>query len=104
MGIIPLREREAFINRKRYDYRQYKNLTDKEIEERMLALPVKPPIFYRLTRPQKVAFIIGAETHKFCLFLDTGVGKTIITIALMRYFRRLGIIKRALYANDPYRR
>lgn len=96
MGIIPLKQREAFIKRDRYDYRQYKKLTDADLEQRMLELPVKPPIFYKLTIPQKVSFIVGAETQRFCFFLDTGVGKTLLTIALIRYFRKLGLVKRAL--------
>lgn len=96
MGVIPLREREAFIARDRYDYRTYKDLTEEQLEQRMLKLPAKPPIFYKLTIPQKVTFLAGVETQRFCFFLDTGVGKTLLTIALIRYFRKLGIVKRAL--------
>lgn len=94
--VIALRAREAFLARQRHDYREYKKLTDEQLEQRMLALPVKPPIYYKLTPPQKVSFIIGAETRSFCFFLDTGVGKTLLIIALIRYFRRLGLIKHAL--------
>jgi SNF2 family DNA or RNA helicase len=96
MGVIPLKQREAFLNRERFDYRKYKNMTEDQLEQMILKLPVKPPIFYKLTLPQKVSFLIGVETKSFCLFLDTGVGKTVLTIALVRYFRRLGLIKRAL--------
>lgn len=96
MGIIALKSREAFLARQRHDYRKYKKLTDQQLEERMLKLPVKPPIYYKLTHLQKVCFIIGAETKSFCFFNDTGTGKSLLAIALVRYFRRLGILKHAL--------
>jgi SNF2 family DNA or RNA helicase len=96
MGIIALKSRNAFLDRSRRDYREYKDLTDEQLETKMFQLPVRPPIYYKLTNPQKVSFLIGAETQSFCFFLDTGVGKTLLTIALIRYFRRLGIVKRAL--------
>lgn len=94
--MIPSKERKAFLDRPRKDYREYKKLTEEQLEQRMLELPVKPPIFYKLSLPQKVGFIIGVETKSFCFFFDTGVGKTLLTIALMRYFRRLGLIKHVL--------
>jgi superfamily II DNA or RNA helicase len=96
MGIIPLQHRNAFLERSRRDYREYKKLTDDQLEQKMLALPVKPPIFYKLTHLQKVCFIIGAETQRFCFFNSTGTGKSLLAIALVRYFRRLGILKHAL--------
>lgn len=96
MGTIALRARKAFLERDRYDYREYKKLTNAEIEQRMLKLPVKPPIFYKLSRLQRICFIIGAETGRFIYLNDTGTGKTLLSIALIRYFRKLGTIRRAL--------
>lgn len=94
--MIPLKSRNEFLARQRRDYREYKKLTDAQLEQKMLALPVKPPIYYKLTHLQKVCFIIGAETLRFCFFNDTGTGKSLLAIALIRYFRRLGILKHAL--------
>ena len=96
MGIIALKSREAFLARSRRDYREYKKLTDAQLEMRMLKLPVKSPIYYKLTHLQKVCFIIGAETQRFCFFNDTGTGKSLLAIALIRYFRLLGILKHVL--------
>lgn len=96
MGVIPLKQRNAFLARQRHDFREYKKLTDEQLEERMLKLPVKPPIYYKLTHLQKVCFIIGAETQRFCFLNSTGTGKSLLAIALIRYFRLLGILKRAL--------
>lgn len=96
MGIIPLQQREAFINRDRHDYRKYKDLTEEQLEHRMLKLPVSPPIFYKLTRLQKICFIIGVETGRFCFFNEMGTGKSLVAIALVRYFRKLGTLKQVL--------
>ena len=96
MGIIALKSRKAFLARQRRDFREYKKLTDEQLEARMLKLPVQPPIFYKLTHLQKVCFIIGVETQRFCFFNDLGTGKSLLAIALVRYFRRLGILQRAL--------
>jgi SNF2 family DNA or RNA helicase len=96
VGVLALKARQAFLDRRRLDYRKYKNLTRDQLEERMLKLPVKPPIWYKLTHLQKVCFIIGAETQRFCYWNDTGTGKSLLAIALVRYFRRLGVLKHAL--------
>lgn len=96
MGIIAHSAKQAFLNRPRIDFREYKNLTEEQLEERMLKLPVRPPIFYKLTYLQKVCFIIGAETRRFMYLNDTGTGKSLLSIALARYFRRLGLVKHIL--------
>lgn len=96
MGIIALSARKAFLARKRKDYREYKKLTDDQLEQRMLKLPVQPPIWYKLTKLQKTCFIIGAEQNRFSFFNQMGTGKTLLAIALIRYFRRLGLVKRVL--------
>ena len=96
MGIIALKARNDFIARDRRDYREYKKLTDAQLEVKMLKLPVKPPIYYKLTHLQKVCFIIGAERQRFCFFNETGTGKSLLSIALIRYFRKLGLVKHAL--------
>jgi superfamily II DNA or RNA helicase len=96
MAVISLSARKAYLARARQDYREYKKLTKEQLEERMLKLPVKPPIWYKLTHLQKVCFIIGAETQRFCYFNDLGTGKSLLAIALIRYFRRLQILKHVL--------
>lgn len=96
MGIIALSSRKEFLARKRVDYRKYKRLTEEQLEQRMLALPVKPPIWYKLSHLQKICFIIGAETQRFLFLNDTGTGKTILTIALARYFRKAKVLNHVL--------
>lgn len=96
MGVITKKAREAFLNRPRSDYRSYKKLTIDQLEAKMKSLPAKPPIWYKLDLVQRICFIIGATTFRFVWLLDTGMGKSLLSIALIRYFRRLGLIKHAL--------
>jgi superfamily II DNA or RNA helicase len=95
--VLALKSRKAFLDRERRDFREYKKLTREQLEQRMLKLPAKPPIWYKLTHLQRVCFIIGAETGRFAYWNDTGTGKSLLTIALVRYFRRLGVLKHALF-------
>lgn len=96
MGTLATSAKNAFLNRIRRDFRKWKGVSNEELEQRMLQLPVQPPIWYKLNRTQKICFLIGAEELKFSYWLDTGVGKTLLSIALIRYFRKLGKVKRAL--------
>lgn len=96
MGVIKKKARDAFLNRPRKDYRTFKSLTLDDLEARMQSLPVKPPIWYKLDLVQRICFIIGAQLHRFVWLLDTGMGKSLLSISLIRYFRRLGIVKHAL--------
>lgn len=87
---------KVFRNRERDDYSLWKAFSDDELERRMRALPVRPPIWSKLEKPQKVSFLIGAKRKRFLFLLDTGVGKTILSIALMRYFEKEGSSDRNL--------
>jgi superfamily II DNA or RNA helicase len=101
MGVIAKKFKEEFLRRDRRDFRKYKNLNDVQLEERMLRLPVRPPIWNKLTRLQKVCFIIGAETRKFAFWLDTGVGKTLLAISLILYFYKAGILESGVLVLVP---
>jgi SNF2 family DNA or RNA helicase len=96
MGIIARKSKKEFLKRDRHDFREYKKLTETQLEDRMMKLPVRPPIWQKLSHLQKVCFIIGAETRRFCFFNDTGTGKSLLAIALLRYFRKFGVIGNAL--------
>ena len=94
--VIPRRSREEFLGRPRIDFRQYKNFGNDRIEQIKLGLPAEPPIYYKLTPLQRTCFVIGATRKRFSFFNATGTGKALLSIALIRYFRKLGIIKSAL--------
>lgn len=94
--MLPKRAVKAFLNRPRDDCRSYKKLSSQELERRKLALPVVPPIWKKLRRPQRVCFLIGAEYKRFAFWLDLGVGKTMLSIALARYFKKANVAKHFL--------
>lgn len=94
--MIPKKSIEAFLARKRYDYTFYKDLSDEELEARKSALPSRPPIWSKLRREQKVCFLLAAKYRRFALHCDTGVGKTLIALALIRYFASIGEARHVL--------
>lgn len=85
---IPRRAVDAFLRRKRRDFSRYTSKSRDWLQARVEALPVKPPIWHRLRKEQQVGFVAGVEMRKFCFWYDMGMGKTLLSIALARYFRR----------------
>lgn len=86
---IPKAAIRAFLNRPRKDWRYMKSLSDAELDRLCDKLPVQPPIWWKLHRHQKVCFLLGAWLKGFAFHLDTGMGKSLLSIALARYFRKL---------------
>jgi SNF2 family DNA or RNA helicase len=86
----------AFLRRPRRDCRRWKRVPEVELDRRAARLPVVPPIWRKLQRHQKVCFLLGALARRFFFLNDTGTGKTLLIIALVRYFYRLGVIDRVL--------
>ena len=94
--MIPKRGIREFLARPLKDFSKYKDFTDKELQRRCDLLPVRPPIWKKLLRHQKVCFIAGAETGRFAYWCDTGTGKTCLSIALILYFAKLKRNKRVI--------
>lgn len=94
--MIPKAAVKAFLDAPRDDFRPWKFMTDDELLDIYDKLPIDPPIYRRLRRHQKVCFLLGALHQRFAFFLDTGSGKTLLSIALARYFRRLKKVNRVL--------
>lgn len=88
MGTIPKSAVKAFLSRHRDDFRHYKKFTYKKLRSLKDKLPAKPPIWKKLWKHQRACFLIGVQCRKFFYCLDTGCGKTLLSIALVRYFKR----------------
>jgi SNF2 family DNA or RNA helicase len=86
--MIPSRQVRKFHERKRNDFRKFKDYDDALLTRLMRKLPMRPPIWSVLRRHQKACLLIGAAVKRFAFFLDTGMGKTLLAIALQRYFRK----------------
>lgn len=104
-----MRAVRAYWKRDFKDHRSYKKLSLKQCNVRMRRLPVRPPIWKKLSLLQKQCFLIGAEKGRFGFNNDTGTGKTLLMIALVRYFKKLGTLKRVLilvpkkvHKTDPW--
>ncbi len=82
-----------FLARPHRDYSKWKALSDAALERKRRKLPIRPPIWTKLKKHQKVSFIIGARKRQFAYFNETGTGKTFLSIALMAYFKRTGETK-----------
>lgn len=94
--MIPKPIIDAFIKRKLHDFSKYKELKLEQLEALVRQLPCKPPIWKKLKLHQKVCFTIGVRERRFMFLCDTGMGKTLLSIAIARYFRREGTGKRFL--------
>ncbi|MBZ0268686.1 DEAD/DEAH box helicase [bacterium] len=94
--MIPTAAISAFLRAPRDDIRWIRDLTDAELDEVASALPARPPIWGKLQRDQRVSFVAGAIHRRLGLWLDCGLGKTMISIALARYFDAAGIARRHL--------
>lgn len=95
-GVIAKPALDAFMARPRKDWSFYKRLTAAQVEERMAKLPIRPPIWKKLNPVQKRCLVLGAHRKRFLFFNDTGTGKTLLCLALARYFRKAGTARRAL--------
>jgi superfamily II DNA or RNA helicase len=87
--LIPSSVVRAFHARPRKNFEKYKDYDEALLEQLMGKLPIRPPIWTKLRPHQKISFLIGAALGRFAFFLDTGMGKTLLAIALQRYFRKL---------------
>jgi hypothetical protein len=77
-----------FLERERHDFRKYKKLSRAELNAKMAELPIRPPIWKKLYKHQRVCLLLGIMQRGFAFFLDTGMGKTLLAVALGRYFQK----------------
>lgn len=89
--VIPKIAIRRFLNRERRDFRPWKSKGLSELQSMMEELPHKPPIWKKLAKHQRVCFLIGAMEKQFCFWNDTGTGKTLLSLALILYFRKAGV-------------
>jgi SNF2 family DNA or RNA helicase len=90
--VLTKRAIRLFLERPRKDYSTWKKLSDDELEKKQRQLcEVRPPIWSKLDKSQKVCFLLGVKFKRFAIFNDTGTGKSFLSIALRRYFRATGI-------------
>lgn len=88
--LIPKAMVRRFIDRRRRDLTLAKEWSEPEIEDRRSELPIRPPIWSRLFKVQKICLLLAARYRRLAFLLDTGMGKTMLAIAIARYFDAQG--------------
>lgn len=88
MGVIPKTAIRMFLARERGDYRKWKDYKFNKLDALMGRLPVRPPIWRKLRKHQRVCLLLGARYGSWAFFLDTGCGKSLLSIALARYYKK----------------
>jgi SNF2 family DNA or RNA helicase len=97
MGFIRPSAVRAFLQQPRPDFRKWRDYPLAKLQRIMeKRLPVRPPIWKKLAKHQRVALLLGAINERFCFWMDTGTGKTLTSIALARYFIRAKRAERSL--------
>src|SRR4051812_28423238 len=84
---------DKFLNRDRADFNAWRSHSLDWLQRRVEKLPVRPPIWKKLRKEQRVGFIAGVQERKFCFWYDMGMGKTMLATALARYFRKAKIVR-----------
>ena len=85
-----------FRERKLTSYAHAHKWSRKYCRTAVQELPVRPPVWKRLSKVQRICLLIGIEQPKFLYLLDTGMGKTLLAIALGRYLRKIGKVHRII--------
>jgi SNF2 family DNA or RNA helicase len=79
-----------FLARELDDSTDVKTAGDTYVNEKFSELGLIPrPGDEKIMTHQKAGFILGAHYRQFLLFFDMGLGKTLTSILLMRYFRQI---------------
>src|SRR5512143_1345136 len=65
-----------FLEAPRDDFRSWKDYSEDKLERMQQELPVRPPIWNRLRKHQRVCLLIGAKKKRFAWWLDCVAGET----------------------------
>lgn len=87
---------DNYINREFESFNWIKEVSKTEILEAINSLPTKPKLKVELYTHQLASFYIGTCIPNFLFFLDMGTGKTLLTLALIDYWKQLGKVSKAL--------
>jgi hypothetical protein len=87
---------QGYLDRPLDDYRVCKRLSLEQLDAMLAKLKAPVPLWKQMRQDQKVCFMIGARTRRFYFGNDTGMGKTLVAVALARYFEAIGEVRRVL--------
>lgn len=94
--MIPKAAVKEFIEAPRDNHLWIKGVSKEDLWDQVNSLYPRPRLFKGLHKHQLACFLLGIAYPQFAFWLDLGVGKTIITLELLRYWRDCGRLRRAL--------
>lgn len=77
---------EAFHARPRRDNRIAEKWTPIEVEIEVSRLPMRPPLWDRMRRHQKITVLIAIRDGSLLILNDMGSGKTLVVYSLVHYY------------------
>jgi hypothetical protein len=87
---------ERFLVRPLESHDWIKKVKRAELWEAIDDLRPRPDFDETMFKHQLACFLLGVAYPQFCFWLDMGTGKTRLTLELLRWFYRAGMIKRAI--------
>lgn len=94
--MIPSFVVNEFLERKLDSHVWVKKLTHKQLDEALASLDPPPDITPGLRLHQKACLLLGIAYPAFCFFIEMGGGKTLISLELLKYWFKCGLIRRAI--------
>lgn len=94
--MIPSVAIKHYLARELDDHRWVKSLGQDELEAVLGSLRPRPEVSPRLRAHQRACFVLGVANPQFCFWNDMGSGKSLLALELLRYWYRIGRIRRAL--------
>lgn len=87
----------AYLNAKYDSHLWMKSLSEEVLDQFIDEMQPKPDLRrFPLRKHQKVGFILGVAYPEFYLHYDMGLGKCMLSLALLNYFIRIGRIRKAI--------
>lgn len=85
-----------YLERELASYSWIKQVDRESLEQHVTELPAQPKLKAKLFLHQLAAFYIGACLKQFLYFLDLGTGKTLLSLALVSYWKQLQEVDKVL--------
>lgn len=94
--MIPSSAIDAYLNRKLDNHLWIKKLSLAELNAAIDQLNPKPDLHPKVRKHQRACFLLGVSYPQFCYWLSMGTGKTLLAFELLKYWFKVGRIKRAI--------
>lgn len=94
--MIPSAAVTEYLERPLETHLWVKGLTQEQLDAALSKLDPPPELTPGLRLHQKACILLGIAYPQFCYWLEMGTGKTLISLELLKYWFKCGIVKRAI--------